>query len=528
MEQNYSFIKPKSINDTYTIKKYISLLKDNNINTGDSINKNNMKIVENYFDYVVDYNEKNIIYNKILTLLGKHIKNNNIFLYTKYFEDFSDFLFCDKTKSIYIGGFKTSNSYDIYLHRWIIYNNIDNTIIDVNNLFDGVFNESYSFERPKSINNIIDTSILVELERKGIYTDAIVKSDIQSDPELKNNFKLGSVFYKDTSNIYEKIINIVEKDKPYIFDNSLYDINTVYFYEIIKNYIYLTTYFKFSDNKFHDYNQYYLIVNLHTNSIIYKDNVNESYSFERPKSINDTYVLQKLENEGIYTDAIVDSNFISKIHDKFKMYNDIDDIDTYNKLVNIIRKNRSDINVNDDIAIYFYEIIKNNIYLITYCTDDNSLNDRYLIININTESIIYKNDINESEYNFERPKSINDTINHLKKLKQFDIYTGKVQNTDDYVNSINKLLNFYPNVIHKYKNADTEYFFNDTLIPILKTYNKFNIKNAGHDVLSTCIKINNDLYVCFLLDYSKKYSNSNRFIWIIVDTYNKKIIYNND
>ena len=76
MEQNYSFIKPESINDTYTIKKYISLLKNNNINTGDSINKNDMKIVENYFDYVVDYNEKNIIYNKILTLLGKHIKNN--------------------------------------------------------------------------------------------------------------------------------------------------------------------------------------------------------------------------------------------------------------------------------------------------------------------------------------------------------------------------------------------------------------------------------------------------------------------
>ena len=392
MEQNYSFIKPKSINDTYTIKKYISLLKDNNINTGDSINKNNMKIVENYFDYVVDYNEKNIIYNKILTLLGKHIKNNNIFLYTKYFEDFSDFLFCDKTKSIYIGGFKTSNSYDIYLHRWIIYNNIDNAIIDVNNLFDGVFNESYSFERPKSI--------------------------------------------------------------------------------------------------------------------------------------NDTYVLKKLENEGIYTDAIVESNFISKIHDKFKMYNDIDDIDTYNKLENIIKKNRSDINV-DDIAIYFYEIIKNNIYLITYCTDDiYNLNDRYLIININTESIIYKNDINES-YSFERPISINDTVNHLKKLKQFDIYTGKVQNTDDYVKSINKLLNFYPNVIHKHKNADTEYFFNSTLFPILKTYNKFSI-DPKLIVLSECIKINNNLYICFLLDYNRKYTISNQFIWIIVDTYNKKIIYNND
>ena len=393
MEQNYSFIKPESINDTYTIKKYISLLKDNNINTGNGINKNNMKIVKNYFDYVVDYNEKNIIYNKILTLLGKHIKNNNIFLYTKYFKDFSDFLYCDKTKSIYIGGFKTSNSYDIYLHRWIIYNNIDNAIIDVNNLFDGVFNESYSFERPKSI--------------------------------------------------------------------------------------------------------------------------------------NDTYVLKKLENEGIYTDAIVESNFILKIHDKFKMYNDIDDIDTYNKLTNIIRKNRSDINVNDDLSVYFYEIIKNNIYLITYCNNIYSLNDHYLIININTESIIYKNDINESEYSFERPKSINDTINHLKKLKQFDIYTGKVQNTYDYANSINKLLNVYPTVFHKHKNADTEYFFNGTLIPILKTYNKFNI-NPKCVVLSECIKINNDLYICFLLDYSKKYANSNRFIWIIVDTYNKKIIYNND
>ena len=549
-----NFDRPKSINDTYLFNK----LYDNGIYTGSLCNLRNYQLIPKLLKLNPDNIELSAFSNSdaesIYEKLNKIFKESEI--YNKLEETFNIHnlnlyqRFLKISDSIYICtyyGFDIKHpdvdvdnlSYKKYYY--VIINLKDNCVIYSPDL---IINESYSFERPKSINDTYNYPQAVKRFKnikpliKTITITQNRQDIIKLDKKIFKHFNRIIFIYFTDSSTYDKLklnfddsfINLIKNDISQLNKKGekVEYIDILYskdFGRMIKLVVYhLITPVSISSTG--EEGKFYL-------NLFFGDEpfyLNESYSFERPKSINDTVHIAKdiwkkfdipkiykisthnilyndsidiltymvtsdidvklhyenglndraLKGGGIYKKDIIIKD-LSKINQKAKHY-----LDKYNCELYLIELKKP-------IPIKYFYIGVVIIKLSDNPNAESEFNDNNYAFTIPIEAdnvkLLYNNNLNES-LEFKKPTSINDTylINKLKPLNEIVILNDidEVHNMISYLDS-NNFTNDYELFENTYMKGEIKKIFNpaDFIDYIKRKY----FLNSDHTIKNNIKKI---------------------------------------
>ena len=485
-----NFERPKSINDTYLFNK----LYDNDIYTGSLCNLRNYQLIPKLLklnpanielsafsnsDVELIYEKLNKIFkeSEIYNKLEETFNIPNLNLYQRFLK-ISDSIYICTYYGFDIKRPDADNlSYKKYYY--VIINLKDNCVIYSPDL---IINESYSFERPKSINDTIDYNILLNkinpyLNKFYIIDNFESNTDITNESRKINKYIISNfnnpadLYFKDDIDtipnkkiqikVKNFIKNILPKKEPHYNLIGIYVYNSDQFDNRIQliRYVINANSVKIAKTMLNnEYTKLYFDYVINYNINEHDINESDSFGFKKPTTINDIYnypqAVKRFKNikPMIKTITITQNRQdLIKLDKKIsKHFNRIIFIyftgsNTYDKLklnfddsfINLIKNDISQLNKKGEKVEYidilyskdFGRIIKLVVYhLITPISISSTGEEGKFYLNL-----FYGDEpfyLNES-YSFERPKSINDTMHIakdiLEKFNTLKIYNFPIQ-----------------------------------------------------------------------------------------------------
>ena len=491
-----NFERPKSINDTYLFNK----LYDNDIYTGALQTQLNYQLIPKLLNLNPDKIEMSAfsnpdampIYDKLNKIFRKSeiykklkpLDKSNLNLYQRFLKISESIYICTyfgfDVKNLDMDyAVHKQNAYKVQRYYYVIINLNEKCVIYSPNL---IIDESYSFERPKSINDTIDYNILLNKINPYLHKFYIIdnfesNTDITNESRKINKYVISNfnnpadLYFKDDIDtipnkkiqikVKNFIKNVLPKKEPHYNLIGIYVYNSDQFGNKIQliRYVINANSVKIAKTMLNnEYTKIYFDYMINYNINEHNINESDSFGFKKPTTINDVFnypqavkrfknIMPMIKNititqnrqDLIKLDKKISKHFNriifihftdSSIYDKLKLY--VDD-----SFINLIKNDISQLNKKGEKVEYidilyskdFGRMIKLVVYhLITPISIGSSGEEGKFYLNLFYGDEPFN--LNES-YSFERPKSINDSIKTPKDIwEKFDI--PKIYNFSTY------------------------------------------------------------------------------------------------